>query len=387
MNYSYKGGVLLFNGCALTDIIKYRKTPLYIYSTSKIVENYKKYDDNFRKYIKNYQICYAVKANFNLQILKILKKLGSGFDVVSIGEIKQVLRTGVNAGKIVFSGVGKTKEELKYAIKKGIGQINIESYEEFLDIFEITNKIHKIANIAIRINPNIDAHTHEKITTGKEENKFGVNLQVAKKIIEEAKKFEYVKIKGLSFHIGSQITDLKPFEELFNFIKDNNLQDFETLDLGGGIGIQYVDNDKTICIEEYVKLIKQYFGDSKVKIIVEPGRSIVGDAGIFVCKIVRIKRTDKKNFIILDGGMNNLIRQAMYGAFHKPYLLKIESDEMEKYDIVGPICESSDVFCKNIELNKTTKNDYIAFSCAGAYGRSMASEYNLHKIAKEIFIK
>lgn len=383
----YVWRVLCFNCCDLSSILEAQKTPLYVYSKSKIIENYNKYKDNFDKYVKNYQVCYAVKANFNFKILKMLKKLGSGFDVVSLGEIKQVLKAGVKVSKIVFSGVGKTEEELEYAIKKGIGQINIESYEEFLDIVEIANKIHKIANIAIRINPNIDAHTHEKITTGKEENKFGVNLQIAKKIIEEAKKFEYVKIKGLSFHIGSQITDLKPFEELFNFIKDNNLQDFETLDLGGGIGIQYADNDKTICIEDYTKLIKQYFGDSGCKIIVEPGRSIVADAGIFICKIVRIKRTENKNFIILDGGMNNLIRPAMYGAFHKPFVVKIESDKTEKYDIVGPICESSDVFCENIELNEATKNNYIAFACAGAYGRSMASEYNLHKIAKEIFIK
>lgn len=385
----YKNNQLYFNNFDLSNFTKKYKHPIYIYSKKCIVDNYNNYVKNFKKNnIKNYQICYAVKANFNIKILKLLKKLGSGFDVVSIGEIKQVLKTGVKTEKIVFSGVGKTQQELTYAIKKKIGQINIESYEEFLDIVEITNKLHTEANIAIRINPNIDVHTHKKITTGLEENKFGVNLKTAQKIINEAKKEKFINLKGVSFHIGSQIQTLSPFVELFEFIKKNKLDKFSTLDIGGGIGIKYNEKDNTISYYEYAKSIKKYFKNYKGKFIIEPGRSIVGDAGIFMCKIVRIKETDKKKFIILDGGMNNLIRPAMYGAFHKPFLLSIDGNKKtEKYDIVGPICESSDVFGKNIVLNQTTKNNYVIFASAGAYGRSMASEYNLHQIAKEILIK
>lgn len=250
------------------------------------------------------------------------------------------------------------------------------------------------ANISVRINPNIDAHTHSKITTGKKDNKFGVSVEVGEKIFEkvnnnnEIKK--YIHFNGFSVHIGSQILDISVFEKLFSFMKklyqkyNNN---FSTIDFGGGIGIKYSEKDNTINLNEYVKMMKNYFPDFQGKIIVEPGRSIIGNAGIFLSKIVRIKKTENSNFIVLDGGMNNLVRPAMYDAFHYPMVVKKTKNQSKTYDIVGPICESSDVFCKSIEVNEVEDGEnYIAFLCAGAYGRSMASNYNSHNIARELLI-
>ena len=358
----YKNDVLYYDNVNVFEIAKQYDTPIYVYSKAKIVENYNTYKTAFEKNnIAHFQISYAVKANDNLTILKILQQLGSGVDVVSVGEIKKALLAGFEPSKIVFSGVGKTEEELLFAMKNSIGQINIESYEEFETICEIAKQHNITTNISVRINPNIDAHTHSKITTGKKDNKFGVSVEVGEKIFEkvnnnnEIKK--YIHFNGFSVHIGSQILDISVFEKLFIFMKklyqkyENN---FSTIDFGGGIGIKYVDTDKTININEYIKLIKQYFHDFQGKIIVEPGRSIIGNAGIFLSKIVRIKKT---------------------------------KNNQKTYEVVGPICESSDVFCKNIDLNEVKEDDnYIAFLCAGAYGRSMASNYNSHNIAGELLI-
>lgn len=391
----YKNDVLYYDNVNVFEIAKQYDTPIYVYSKAKIVENYNTYKTAFEKNnIAHFQISYAVKANDNLTILKILQQLGSGVDVVSVGEIKKALLAGFEPSKIVFSGVGKTEEELLFAMKNSIGQINIESYEEFETICEIAKQHNITTNISVRINPNIDAHTHSKITTGKKDNKFGVSVEVGEKIFEkvnnnnEIKK--YIHFNGFSVHIGSQILDISVFEKLFIFMKklyqkyENN---FSTIDFGGGIGIKYVDTDKTININEYIKLIKQYFHDFQGKIIVEPGRSIIGNAGIFLSKIVRIKKTENSNFIVLDGGMNNLIRPAMYDAFHYPMVVKKTKNNQKTYEVVGPICESSDVFCKNIDLNEVKEDDnYIAFLCAGAYGRSMASNYNSHNIAGELLI-
>ena len=391
----YKNDVLYYDNVSILDIAKQYDTPIYIYSKSQIVENYNAYKTAFEKNnIANFQISYAVKANDNLTILKILKQLGSGVDVVSVGEIKKALLAGFEPSKIVFSGVGKTEEELIFAIKNNIGQINVESYEEFEMICKIAIEYNISANISVRINPNIDAHTHSKITTGKKDNKFGVSIEVGEKIFSEVKSNEeikkYIHFNGFSVHIGSQILDIAVFEKLFVFMqklyqKYNN--NFSTIDFGGGIGIQYSKDDNTIDIDEYVEMIKKYFPDFKGKIIVEPGRSIIGNAGIFLSKIVRIKKTENTNFIVLDGGMNNLIRPAMYDACHYPMVVKKTKNQPKTYDVVGQICESSDVFCKNIDLNEVKEGDnYIAFLCAGAYGRSMASNYNSHNIAGELLI-
>lgn len=387
---NYKNRQLFFDNINLNDIAKSYRTPIYVYSKNRIIENYKAYEDNFRKYsIKNYNLCYAVKANENLSILKILAELGSGADTVSAHEIEKAIIAGIKPEKIVYSGVGKSDEELKYAISQNIGQINIESREEFESIKKIAKNLNKTANISVRINPNIDAGTHEKITTGKKENKFGVGVDIAKSIIQEAMDDELMNFKGLSVHIGSQILDINKFEATFEYLANIYKQypQFTTIDLGGGLGIQYRQEEKTPSHEDFTKLIKKYFNNNSIKIIIEPGRSIVGDTGIFLTKITRIKTTETKKFIIVDGGMNNLIRPAMYEAYHHPMAVNIESEQKETYDIVGPICESSDTFAKGIELNKVSEGNHIAFLSAGAYGRSMASNYNLHDIAGELLIE
>ena len=316
-------------------------------------------------------------------------QLGSGADVVSGNEIQKAMLAGIKPEKIVYSGVGKSDEELRYAIENEIGQINMESKEEFYNIQKITKELNKTANISIRINPNIDAGTHEKITTGKKENKFGISLEIAEKIIEKAKKDKLLNFKGLSVHIGSQILDVDKFELIFKYLAEiyKKYPEFKTIDLGGGLGIQYRINDKKPSCKDFMELICKYFGNINVKIIIEPGRSIIGDAGIFLTKVLYVKETEIKKFIIVDGGMNNLIRPAMYDAYHHPMLVNIESQDKEIYDIVGPICETSDTFVKNVELNKVKKANYIAFLSAGAYGRSMASNYNLHDIAGELLIE
>lgn len=386
----YINDILYFDNVNLNDVVQNYQTPVYIYSKDKIVENYKNYDDNFKKFdIKNYQICYAIKANENLTILKILAELGCGADVVSGNEIKKAIISGILPEKIVYSGVGKTNEELEYAINQNIFQINIESEEEFFKIEKISKTLNKIANISLRINPNIDAGTIDKITTGKKENKFGIDFDTAKELIELANKNDLLNLKGLSVHIGSQILDITRFEATFEYLAEiyKKYLSFTTIDLGGGLGIEYKTTDKTPSYSDYVRLIKKYFNNDNLKVIVEPGRSIIGDAGIFLTKIEYIKKTPTKNFIIVNGGMNNLIRPAMYDAYHHPLLVNIQSQNKEIYDIVGPICESSDTFVKSVELNSTDENNYIAFLSAGAYGRSMASNYNLHDIAGELLIE
>ncbi len=386
----YRNNELYFDNININELAKKVKTPIYIYSQDRIVENFKEYENNFKKYgIENHLLCYAVKANENMTILKLLIGMGAGADAVSANEIRKAVLAGVTYDKVVYSGVGKSDEELLYAVENEIGQINIESKEEFYNIRSIAKSLNKVANISVRLNPDIDPETHEKITTGKEENKFGVDIKVVKEIIEEAKNDENLNFKGLSVHIGSQILNINNFEKTFKVLSkiyEKNPQ-FTTIDFGGGVGIQYRENEKAVSREEFVKLIKKYFSNFKGKIMMEPGRSIVGDAGIFLTKIMYMKKTEVRNFIIIDGGMNNLIRPALYDAYHHPLETEIQSQEFEEYDIVGPICESSDVFVKNIKLNKTNKNNYIVFLSSGAYGRSMAGSYTLHDIAGELLIK
>ena len=390
---NYRNGNLFYEGVNLNDIAKTYGTPLYVYSKAKIVENCDDYNKAFQDHnLKNYKVHFAIKANSNLSILKIALNHNLGIDAVSVGEIKKAKFAGFNYNDIVFSGVGKTEDDLIFSVKNEIGQINIESFEEIKTLIKVTNKLEKMANVAIRINPDIKAHTHEKISTGGKKNKFGIDAKKLDEAIELIKTSKYLNLNGLSIHIGSQLTKLEDFEKAFSFVANiyKNHPEFKTVDLGGGLGINY-DNGEIISKNDYVGLIAKYFSDFKGKILIEPGRSIIGDASIFLTKIVRIKHTDAANFIIVDGGMNNLMRPAMYGAWHQPMLTKNNIDkngEVEKYDIVGPICESGDVFAKNVSLNKITDEDnYVAFLYAGAYGKSMASNYNLHDIATELMVE
>jgi diaminopimelate decarboxylase len=385
----YEKNELFFDNVKVSDIAKNYGSPIYVYSKDRIVENYKSYDENFRKYFKNYQIHYAIKANENLTILKLLASMGAGTDTVSGNEIKKSIIAGISPSKIVFSGVSKSDGELIYAIKQGVGQINIESYEEFLSIKKLADDLKIIANISVRVNPNIDAHTHKKVTTGKNENKFGVPLETAEKIYEEATKVKYLNFKGLSVHVGSQILDSSVFELVFEYLKEiyDKYPQWTSIDLGGGLGIEYKEEHKTPSKEEYINMIKKYFGKYEGKIMIEPGRSIVGDAGILLTQVMYTKRGKTKDFIMVNAGMNVLIRPALYDSYHHPLLTTINGSEKKIYDIVGPICESGDVFVTDIEFPVPHDENYIVFLSAGAYGRSMSSNYNLHDLVREVWIE
>ena len=389
---NYKNNYLYYENVNLNSLAKQYNTPAYVYSKAKIIENCNNYHQAFKNNkLNNYKIHYAIKANNNLSILKLLLQQNLGIDAVSVGEIQKAKLAGFEYKDVVFSGVGKTEDDLNFSIKNQIGQINVESFEEIEMLIKITNTLKQTANIAIRINPDIKAHTHAKISTGKKVNKFGIDAKKLEDAIRLIRTCKYLNLKGLSIHIGSQLVKIEDFEKAFSFVADiyKKHPEFTIVDLGGGLGINY-NNEDIISKNDYVSLIAKYFTNFKGTILIEPGRSIIGDAGIFLTKIVRIKHTDTHNFIIVDGGMNNLVRPAMYGAWHQPMLVNIEGQKdgsMKKYDIVGPICESGDIFGKDVHMNDIlNKDNYIAFLNAGAYGKSMASIYNLHSMATELMV-
>lgn len=387
----YKKDVLFFDKINLEELSKKIKTPAYCYSVLQIKDNFEKLKKSFKKI--NPLICYAVKANFNHNIINILSKLGAGADVVSKGELKQSIKNGVKANKIVFSGVGKTIDELEFAISKNIKQINVESEEELIDIERICKKKKKIINIGLRVNPNVDAETHTKISTGRFEDKFGIPENKIIGIFEKFKSNNFIKVNSLSIHIGSQIKTLKPFSQSFQKLrkltKELKKKDFKikSLDIGGGIGVIYDEKeDKIFKVSSYVKLVERNFSDLDAEIILEPGRYLVGESGILLAKVVRVKKGDNKTFLIIDAGMNNLIRPSLYNAEHEIFPVK-KNKIKKKYDIVGPICESSDVFRKNFVISELKQNNLIIISSVGAYGSCMSSDYNLRDNAIEILIE
>ncbi len=385
----YNRNFLCVDHVDIRKITERFKTPFYCYSLNEIKDNF----ETFKNSLQNFSplICYAVKANFNKNILSLLGQLGCGADVVSKGELKLALDSGIKPGKIVFSGVGKTKEEIVYAIKKNIFQINVESSEEVFEINAIAKKYKKIINVSIRVNPDVDAKTHQKISTGRSEDKFGISAVKVVDLFKRKNDYANIKINGLAIHIGSQITELKPFSEAFKKIKQliEKLQclgiQIKNLDLGGGIGINYFKND-TINLKQYNKIIKKCFGTMKLKFIFEPGRCIVGSAGFLVSRVIRVKKGLSKSFLILDAGMNDLMRPSLYDSYHHIIPLKKNRKRKTHYDIVGPICESSDVFGKNRILNELSSDDYVIICSVGAYGSCMSSNYNCRKPTKEIII-
>ena len=388
---SYKNNSLYLDETSFESIKKKYSTPLYCYSLSEIYDNFIELKKSFTK-IKP-MICYAVKANNHNQILSLLSKSGCGSDVVSKGELKKSIDNGVTPDKIVFSGVGKTKDEIKYALKKKIKQLNVESEEELEEIVEIAKVAKKKVNICIRVNPDVDPRTHYKISTGRSEDKFGIPNSRVIKLFEKYKNNDYLSIVGLSIHIGSQIKNLRPFEIAFKKIKKQIISlrelgfEITVLDLGGGIGIRYLENDRIINIKEYCLLVEKLFSNMKLEIIIEPGRSLVGSSGILLSSVIRKKSGEKKDFIIIDAGMNNLIRPAMYNAKHEILPVKRKNLKKKKYDFVGPICESADIFSKQNISQALKKDDLIAICSVGAYGACMSSNYNLRGDIKEIFIK
>ena len=380
---------LSFDKKNVENLAKKFGTPLYCYSHNKIKSNILE----LKKYFHSFSplICFAVKSNTNIKILKEIKKFNLGADVVSIGELLKALKAGIKAKKIVFSGVGKTSSELDYAIKQNILLINTESKSEVLEIEKIAKKKKKIVDIGVRLNPNTDAQTLSQISTGKKENKFGVGEKVFLQLVKYINKSKNLNLKCLSVHIGSQILNHKPYQRMLKVVDKiirKSKYKFEYIDLGGGMGIDYDHNNFKLNLEKYSLDIKKFIKTHKVKIIFEPGRSIIGDSAILITKIIYIKEGDKKDFIILDVAMNDLMRPALYGAKHKIIpLRKVSKKSKKSYEFVGPICESTDTFSTVKKYQKLNEGDFLAICDVGAYGMSLASNYNVRPKPMEILIK
>ena len=386
--FGFKNGQLYCENIKVKAIAKKTGTPVYIYSKRTIVEHFRKIDSAFSGV--DHLICYSLKANANMGIIKTLQKEGCGADIVSGGELYKALKAGISPAKIVYAGVGKTKEELENAIKNRIFMFNIESLPEAARISSVAVKLNKIAEVAIRINPDVDADTHRHITTGKKENKFGLNISKAKEIFKVIAGLKNLKVTGIHTHIGSQITTVEPY--VLTLKKVITLRQellklgivISRLNIGGGLGIIYKDETPSTpaaFADKVLPLLKPL----GVKVILEPGRFIVGNAGILVAEVQYIKKGEVKNYIILDAGMNDLIRPSLYDAFHNIVAVNKRPGRI-KADVVGPICESSDYFGKNRLLPKVKEGDYLAIMSAGAYGFSMASNYNCRRKPAEVLV-
>ena len=364
-------------------------TPAYCYSYRQLKENI----NNFKKSFRSFSplICFAVKSNANLNLIREIKKFGLGADVVSIGELMIALKAGINPKKIVFSGVGKTSNEISYAIDKKILLINAESKSEIIEINRIAKLKKKKVQIGIRLNPNTDAKTLSQISTGKKENKFGVNEKTFFELVNYCKNSNHLQLKCLSVHIGSQILDYKPYEKMLKVINKiivKTKHKFEFIDLGGGMGISYGDDNKKLNYRKYNVAIKKILRNHPSKIIFEPGRSIVGNIGFLISEVIYIKENEKKDFIILDAAMNDLMRPALYGAYHKT-LPSIKKNKSSKkiYEFVGPICESTDKFTLLKNFQKLKEKDIIVMCDVGAYGMSLSSNYNVRPKPAELLIE
>lgn len=363
-------------------------TPFYLYSEQKLRDNFKSFADAVKP-LKKATVCFAVKSNFNPTILKILAGMGAGADIVSGGELELALQAGVPADKIVFSGVGKTRAELTAAIMAGIKQINAESESEIRLINEIAIGLNKTASVGIRVNPDVDARTHEKITTGKKENKFGIDWNDARRLFLSAEQFKGISLHGIEVHVGSQILELSPFREAFvktkkmlNDLKEHGVS-IQTVDVGGGLGVAYKTDESAPSPADYIAVLQDVLGDFDGEFVFEPGRCISGDAGVLVASVVRVKQTGDKRFAVLDAGMSDLVRPAMYDAYHNIEAVK-GGEASERYDVVGPICESADIFGKGRMLPELNEGDLIAIETAGAYGAAMASNYNGRPLIAEV---
>lgn len=363
-------------------------TPFYLYSEQKLRDNFKSFADAVKP-LKKATVCFAVKSNFNPTILKILAGMGAGADIVSGGELELALQAGVPADKIVFSGVGKTRAELTAAITAGIKQINAESESEIRLINELAIGLNKTAAVGIRVNPDVDARTHEKITTGKKENKFGIDWNDARRLFLSAEQFKGISLHGIEVHVGSQILELSPFREAFvktkkmlNDLKEHGVS-IQTVDVGGGLGVAYKTDESAPSPADYIAVLQDVLGDFDGEFVFEPGRCISGDAGVLVASVVRVKQTGDKRFAVLDAGMSDLVRPAMYDAYHNIEAVK-GGEASERYDVVGPICESADIFGKDRMLPELNEGDLIAIETAGAYGAAMASNYNGRPLIAEV---
>ena len=387
MNIVFNQNKPFFEEVCLDDIIHFQNTPFYLYSQKNIEESYK----NLKRSL-DCEIFYAVKANSNQAILRIMRNCGSGADVVSAGELERSLKAGFDPLKIIFEGVGKSEEDIKYAVNKNIRLINVESINEIKLINIIGNNLGKKINIGIRLNPDIDGKTLDKIATGKKTDKFGIAIDQIKSMLPELRSYKNINIKGISCHIGSQLKDLKIYENVFLTMK--NIADvflsqdikIEHVDLGGGFNVNYELVVNNFDIKGISELINKIFKQSSYKISFEPGRYLVAKSGIIITKILNTKENGGVNFLITDAGMHTLIRPSMYGAIHRIETLNDLEKEKENYTIAGPICESSDIILKNILLPKQKINNHLVIHDVGAYGAVMALNYNSRGIPAEILV-
>ena len=387
--FEYKNGELYCEEVPIKKILEDVGTPVYIYSAKTIRRHYKVFEKSFSGI--DHLICYSVKANSNIAIISLLKQLGSGADIVSAGELKRVLKAGIDPKKIVFSGVGKTPEEIEFALRADILMFNVESLEELETLGEIAKKLEKKAPFALRINPDIDPQTHPYIATGIKRSKFGIPEEFVIEAYKKAKENPYLYPIGIDAHIGSQITSISPFVSALSRLKKiweeliNLGFELKYLDIGGGLGIVY-KNEEPPLPQEYADAIIKEGKDLKATIILEPGRVIVGNAGILVTKVLYTKENILKKFVIVDAAMNDLIRPAFYQAYHKIIPIEEKYEEFEVVDVVGPICESSDFFAKERKLPKVKKGDFLAIMSAGAYGFVMSSNYNSRPRPPEVLV-
>ncbi|MGI9130726.1 MAG: diaminopimelate decarboxylase [Candidatus Methylopumilus sp.] len=381
-------GSLFAEAVSLETIANQFGTPTYVYSKNTLIQTFESFKKGLLK--TDHLICFAVKANSNIAILNLFASLGAGFDIVSGGELERVIYAGGDPQKIVFSGVGKTASEIEAALKANILCFNVESRSELLRIEEVAKKINIKAPISIRVNPDVDAKTHPYISTGLKDNKFGVDFNQALALYLEAKSMGHIEIKGIDCHIGSQITELKPFVDaldrvlsLVDQLKKNEIH-LSHIDIGGGIGICYQD-ELPPDFEIYTKEILSKIQNLNVKIIFEPGRALVGNAGVLLSKVEYLKQNDVKHFAIIDAAMNDLMRPTLYDAYHEIKVVREHDTKSQLFDVVGPVCESGDFIAKNRSL-KLKENDLICIMSAGAYGMSMSSNYNSRGRAAEVMV-
>ena len=389
MNFiQLRSNSLCIENISALRLTKKYQTPFYCYSLAQLRNNFLRFNNIFKN-IKPI-ICFSVKSNSNLTLLRELRKIGSGADVVSIGELLKAIKVGINSKKIVFSGVGKTEEEISKAVKKRILLINVESESEAILINKVSKKLSKKTSIGIRLNPNISGNTHKKISTGSKSEKFGLLYGDCINLCKKIQKMKNLKLEGLSVHIGSQITNIKPFKDMLStldkLIKRIKI-DFKFIDLGGGMGISYSNKEKKLNLKKYSQLVEKFMKNKNAKIIFEPGRVIVGNAGLLISKILYIKKSADKKFIILDAGMNDLMRPALYNAKHQIIPLKKTNKRFAgNIEFVGPICESSDKFFNQKGFVKVKEGDYVSLTHVGAYGMSLSSNYNIRPTVAEVMV-
>ncbi len=393
-HFIYRNGVLHAEDVSISEIASTVGTPFYVYSTATLERHYQVFDEALAG--MDHFICYAMKANSNMAVLRIMAAMGAGMDVVSGGEYARAIAAGVPGEHIVFSGVGKTREEMAAALIGGIRQFNVESEPEMRVLNEVALSLGKIAPITVRVNPDVDAKTHAKIATGKSENKFGIPISKAREVYAEAARLKGLEVVGIDVHIGSQLTDLQPYEDAFSKVAEltealrADGHDIRRLDLGGGLGIPYErSNEAPPLPMEYGEVIRRTVGHLGCEIEIEPGRLIAGNAGLLVTSVIYRKEGEGRDFLIVDAAMNDLIRPAMYEAYHDiiPVIEPEIGVEPTPHDIVGPVCETGDTFAKERNMPAMVAGDLMAFRSAGAYGAVMASEYNSRPLIPEVLVK